>query len=59
VSDEIALLTGESHQEGRVEITVTGLTPPHLLCLSQARTWISNVLCCGLLCAFSEWRSEV
>ena len=25
-----------------------GLTPPYLLCLSQARTLISNAICCGV-----------
>jgi hypothetical protein len=42
--------------------------PFTFLCLSQARAWISNVICCGLLlCSvsegerwlFSEWRWEV
>ena len=32
-------------QEGRVMFPLSGLTPPHVLCLSQARTWISNVIC--------------
>jgi hypothetical protein len=27
-----------------------------LLCLSQARTWISNVTCCGLFCV--QWEGQ-
>ena len=47
-----------SYQEGKVVIPLTGLTPPQFLCLSQARTWISNVICHGLF-MFSELRQEV
>ena len=40
------------YQEGRVGIPLTGLNPPQW-CMSQARTWISNVICRGLF-VFSE-----
>ena len=39
-----------SYQEGRVSIS---LNPTICLCLSQARTWISNVICRGLFCV--QW----
>jgi hypothetical protein len=32
------------------KINITNLTPPSVLCLFQARIWISNVLCRGLFC---------
>jgi hypothetical protein len=31
-------------QEERVRIPLTDLTAPHALCLSLAKTWISNVI---------------
>ena len=46
-----------SYQEGRVGISLTGLTPPHFCVPSQTRTWISNVIC-GSLFMFSEWMWE-
>jgi hypothetical protein len=39
-----------SYQEGRVSIS---LNPATFLCLSQARTWISKVICRGLFCV--QW----
>ena len=43
---------------GRAVIPLTGLTTPHFLCLSQARSLISNVTCRGLI-VFSDLGWEV
>ena len=39
-----------SYQEGRVGIPLSGLTLPNFVCLSQARTCISDIICRGLFC---------
>ena len=39
-----------SYQEGRVGILLSGLTLPIFLCLSQARTCISDIICRGMFC---------
>ena len=41
-----------------IGIPLISLTPPHFVCLSQARTWISNVICGGLF-VLSKWRREM
>jgi hypothetical protein len=45
-----------SYEEGMVVISLTSLTPPLNLCLSQVRTWFSNFKCRGLLFVYSELR---
>jgi len=39
-----------SFQEGRVEDTIIWFNLTTFVCLSQARTWISNIICSGLFC---------
>ena len=47
---------GSNYQEGRVLSreegwdTINRFNPATFLCLSQARTWISNIICRGLFC---------
>jgi hypothetical protein len=43
-----------SYQKGRVWTLLNSLTMSHFLYLSQTRTWISNVICHGLLCSASS-----
>jgi hypothetical protein len=38
-----------------VGIPLTGLTPSHFLCLSQSRTWISNVIYVVVYFMFSQF----
>ena len=33
-----------NYHEGKVEILLNGLTPPHLCVYSKARNWIYNVI---------------
>ena len=35
---------------------INRFNPATILCLSQASTRISNVICCGVFIVFSEWR---
>ena len=44
-----------SYQEGRVGIPLNGFPLLYVLCLSQARTWISNTICHGLFCVQLRW----
>jgi len=45
-----------NYQEGRVGIPLTSLTPQLFVCLSQTRTWISNVICSDLF--YVQWVEE-
>ena len=38
---------------------INQFNPAILLCLSQARIWISNVICCDLYFKFNEFSWEV
>jgi hypothetical protein len=38
---------------------LTGFTSPHFLCLSQARTWISNILCCSHFLCLVSWSERL
>ena len=40
------------------QVVMHGVKPPTCLCLSQATTWISNIIYRGLF-VFSEWKWEV
>ena len=47
-------------KKSRIGIILVGLSPATFVCLSQARTWISNVICRGLfLVQWVELRWEV
>ena len=38
---------------------LSGLTSPHFLCLSQARTWISNILCRSHFLCLVSWSERL
>lgn len=43
-----------SYQEEEGWDPINGFNPATILCLFQAKTWISNFICCGLYFEFSE-----